>query len=133
MVVRRSIGTVLLLAGSAAMLWCLTVLGGAALYQKLESWRFDHKIAASPVPGKSVQFIYPAPKLHALLGRLEIPRLHVSTMGCSKATMRIPFDTARAMCPALRCRTRRGTSPSPLIAIRFFARYDASNRAIAFV
>lgn len=73
---RRSIGTVLLIAGSAALVWCLTVLGSATLYQKIAGWRFDRQIAAPSAPALA----HPAPQLYDLVGRLEIPRLHVSTI-----------------------------------------------------
>lgn len=77
---RRSIGTILLLAGSAALIWCLTVLGSAALYQRIEGWRLDRRIAATPAAGTTPQIVYVAPKLHGTFGRLEIPRLHMSTV-----------------------------------------------------
>ena len=74
---RRSIGIVLLLAGSAALVWCLTVLGSAALYQKFANWHLNNTIhTAAPAPDAS----HSSPKLYDLVGRLEIPRLHVSTV-----------------------------------------------------
>lgn len=72
---RRRIGTVLLLAGSAALVWCLTVLGSAALYQRLAKWRLNQRIA-EPAP----QVVHVVPKMYDPIGRLDIPRLHVSTI-----------------------------------------------------
>lgn len=75
----RRLGTILVLAGSAALLWCLWVLGGAALFQWRESRRFDLKppsAAAIHIPPPKLH----PPRLHDVLGRLEIPRLHVSTV-----------------------------------------------------
>ena len=70
----RRISTILLLGGSAALVWCLTVLGGAALYQWYAGARIDRQAAlvhtVSAVP----------PKMHDVIGRLEIPRLNVSTV-----------------------------------------------------
>lgn len=78
---RRRIGIVLLLAGSAALVWCLTVLGGAALYQKFANWRLNRTIqTAASEPAASPEASHPAPKLYDLVGRLEIPRLHISTV-----------------------------------------------------
>lgn len=73
---RRRISTILLLAGSAALLWCLTVLGSAALYQFLAGWRLNHRIATPALPAT----VHVAPRLYDPVGRLEIPRLHISTM-----------------------------------------------------
>ncbi len=74
---RRRIGTVLLLAGSAALIWCLTVLGSAALYQKFATWRLNQTVeTTAPTP----EIPHPTPKLYDLVGRLEIPRLHISTV-----------------------------------------------------
>ena len=72
----RRIANVLLLSGSAALLWCLTVLGGAALYQWYENRALDHAVRA----GSQALPIYYAPKPHDVIGRLEIPRLHVATV-----------------------------------------------------
>src|SRR5215469_11835824 len=74
---RRRIGTVLLLGGCAAIVWCLTVLASAALYQWYEGRqisRIEQRAATLTIPSRL------APKLHDVIGRLDIPRLHVSTI-----------------------------------------------------
>jgi len=87
---RRRIGTILLLAGSAALVWCLTVLGSAALYQWYESRRLSHVlpparvVAHVPQPPQAAMRP-PAPNFHEpkpydVIGLLEIPRLNVSTV-----------------------------------------------------
>jgi len=70
--VRKWIGTILLLAGSAALVWCLTVLAGAALFQWYES---RHLARGAPVPRTAH-----IPRKHEVIGELEIPRLHLSTV-----------------------------------------------------
>jgi sortase A len=70
---RRRLGNILLLGGSAAIVWCLTVLGGAALFQFYEHWRLNR----SP---RTVTYQVGRPRLHDVVGRLDIPRLHVSTI-----------------------------------------------------
>lgn len=76
---RRRIGNLLLLSGSAAVVWCLTVLASAALYQWYEGRRIDHMPAQAALPSA----VRAAPlhfKRHAVIGRLEIPRLGISTV-----------------------------------------------------
>ena len=71
---RRRIGTILLLAGSAAIVWCLTVLATAALHQWCENRRLERRFPAAAVTARV------RPKLHDVIGRLDIPRLGVSTI-----------------------------------------------------
>lgn len=71
---RRRIGTILLLSGGAALVWCLTVLAGAALYQWYQGRRMEQQ-APSPTVAAA-----PRPKLHDVIGLLRIPRLNVSTV-----------------------------------------------------
>lgn len=71
---RRRIGTILLLGGSAAIVWCLTVLSSAGLYQWYESRRMEW---TAPSPAVVAA---PHPKLHDVIGKLDIPRLGVSTV-----------------------------------------------------
>lgn len=71
---RLRAGTILILAGSAALVWCLTVLGGAALY---------NYFASRNLARTSVSSVHPAPhkpQPYEVVGRLEIPRLHLSTV-----------------------------------------------------
>jgi sortase A len=75
---RQRIALILLLGGSAAMVWCLTVLGSAALYQWYEGRQITRIEQQHPLP--IVVERNKAPKLHQVIGRLEIPRLHVSTI-----------------------------------------------------
>lgn len=70
---RRRIANVLLLGGTAAVFWYLTVLGGMELYQYYEGRRINRTATSAAVESR-------APKLHEVIGRLDIPRLHVSTI-----------------------------------------------------
>ena len=71
---RLRFGTFLILAGSAALVWCLTVLAGTALYDYFAMRRLEH--ATVSLSGG----LKPHPKPYEVLGRLEIPRLHLSTV-----------------------------------------------------
>ena len=72
---RLRAGTILILAGSAALIWCLTVLAGTALY---------NYFAVRNLRPESADFItHPdlhKPRPYDVVGRLEIPRLHLSTV-----------------------------------------------------
>jgi sortase A len=74
---RRRAGTILLVGGIGTVAWCLSVLASADLYHWYQNWRLDraleHPASAPPLP-------FAPPKMHALIGRLEIPRLHISTI-----------------------------------------------------
>jgi sortase A len=72
---RLRAGTILILAGSAALVWCLTVLAGAALYDYFSMGHLERTPDTStrtPQAHKS--------KPYDVLGRIEIPRLHLSTV-----------------------------------------------------
>jgi sortase A len=71
---RRRIGTILLLSGSAALIWCLTVLASAALYQWYEARRMEQQAPSTIVAAA------PRPRLHDVIGLLRIPRLNISTV-----------------------------------------------------
>ena len=71
---RLRVGTILILAGSAALAWCLTVLAGTALYEYLSK----HQLARTPA--KSTPPMVHKPKPYDVVGRIEIPRLHLSTV-----------------------------------------------------
>ena len=74
---RNRLSTFLLLTGSAVLVWCATVWTGTALFEKYQAshWKArafatqPHASAATPAP----------PKLHDVVGWLEIPRLRIST------------------------------------------------------
>jgi sortase A len=84
----RRIGTILVLTGSAALVWCLTVLASAAVYQWYvnrhwyESTRWHEGRPRDKNRGieRVAAFSRSVPKLHDVIGRLDIPRLHVSTI-----------------------------------------------------
>src|SRR6185436_8758444 len=67
----RNIQRVLISFGVAALLFC----GGSILYgtifQKLQSWRFDHSVVSAPAAEI---------REGEILGRLEIPDLNFSVM-----------------------------------------------------
>ncbi len=69
---RRRIGNVFLLAGGAALVWCLTALVGAALFQWYQGRKLVQSVAVRKAPH--------VPAMHEVIGRLEIPRLHLSTV-----------------------------------------------------
>ncbi|MGH9559803.1 MAG: class D sortase [Bryobacteraceae bacterium] len=72
----KRFGNILLLAGSAVLAWCLLVYGGAALFNRYENWQFTRAVEGeSPSAHAAAE-----PKLHDVIGRLDIPRLHVSTI-----------------------------------------------------
>ena len=63
-----------MLAGSAALVWCLTVLAGAALYNYFALRR----LARTTLSSTGLPPHRPHP--YEVVGRLEIPRLHLSTV-----------------------------------------------------
>jgi len=84
---RKRLSTILLLAGSAALLWSATVWVSAALFEKYEAWRWNSRSAeanrapVAPAPG-AVTGSAPArrePKSHDVIAWLEVPRLRIST------------------------------------------------------
>jgi sortase A len=78
---RNRLSTILLLAGSAVLVWCATVWTGAALFEKYQAWRW--KSLASAPPSSSPAAASPAaphvPEPHDVVAWLEIPRLRIST------------------------------------------------------
>src|SRR5487761_1519613 len=78
---RRRAGTILLIGGTGILVSCLSVLASADLYNWYQSWRLDraleHPASAPPLPFSPP---FSPPRMHALIGRLEIPRLHISTI-----------------------------------------------------
>ncbi len=88
---RRRLGAIFLVAGSAALVWCASVWISATLFQKYEAWQWNVKhpaahqtasaastglprLAVTPAANTS-----PAPKLHDVIAWLEVPRLRIST------------------------------------------------------
>lgn len=83
---RRRFGTILLVAGSAALVWCASVWISATLFQKYEAWQWNvkHPPAHQTADAASVRLpppatTPPAPKLHDVIAWLEVPRLRIST------------------------------------------------------
>jgi sortase A len=79
----RPLGAILVIAGSAVLVWCGSAVSSATLFPRFESWRLDHILTPGttvPVPQLLPERPSPAPKPHSVVGRLEIPRLHVSTI-----------------------------------------------------
>ena len=72
---RRRLSTILLLSGGAALVWCLTVLAGGLLYNWYETWRLKKENTGAPHV-----ILIPPPRPHEVIGHLEIPRLHISTV-----------------------------------------------------
>jgi sortase A len=83
---RQRISTILLLAGSAALLWCAVVWTGAALFERYQARRWNPPVATIPVsmtssaPAPAAAPARPArPKLHDVIAWIDIPRLSIST------------------------------------------------------
>ncbi len=76
---RKRLSTILLLAGSAILVWCASVWTSAALFERYEAWRWN----APSVPATSVNHSAAAstyrPKPHDVIAWLDVPRLHIST------------------------------------------------------
>jgi sortase A len=70
---RQRLSTIFLLAGSAVLVWCITVWTSAALFERFEArqWKPPQKASITqPFATKK-----PAPKLHDVVAWLDIPRL----------------------------------------------------------
>src|SRR6266481_639009 len=85
----RSIAKVLLSVGAVILIYCCCIMARAQLYQAYEDWTFDRILRKSgtsvePPPDSPLRLDgehrHPAPKLYSLIGRIEIPRLGLSTM-----------------------------------------------------
>ncbi len=76
---RKRLSAILLLAGSAALVWCLTVWTGAALFERYQAWRWSSPARAVSTPIKIITPPATVPKLHDVVAWLEIPRLRIST------------------------------------------------------
>jgi len=72
---------ILLLGGVAALVWCAVVWSGAALFDWYEVRELNRPLHAT-MPSSSEAVPLPSRILHPheVIGRLEIPRLHVSTV-----------------------------------------------------
>jgi sortase A len=79
---RKRLSTILVLAGSAALVWCATVWTGAALFEKYQARQWNPPAAAT-VPVSRAARAAPVPlappKLHDVIAWIEIPRLSIST------------------------------------------------------
>jgi sortase A len=76
---RKRLSTVLLLAGSATLVWCATVWIGATLFEKYEAWRWSTRPRAAASEHASHATPYAAPKPYEVVAWLEVPRLSIST------------------------------------------------------
>lgn len=69
---RKRLSTILLLAGSATLVWCATVWTSAALFERYQAWRWNtrrvNSVAERAAPGP-----------HEVIAWIEVPRLHIST------------------------------------------------------
>jgi sortase A len=78
-------GNLLFLAGSALLVWCGIVWTGTALFDWYEAQALKHSVSHGTAPrgapgtdSRATALI--APQLHEVIGRLAIPRLHVSAV-----------------------------------------------------
>ena len=80
---RRRLGTILMVAGSAALVWCASVWASATLFEKYEGWRWNAQRPASTSGAASIELPAPAtlppPKLHDVIAWIDVPRLRIST------------------------------------------------------
>lgn len=74
--IRSRLGTLLLLTGSAILVWCLVVWSGSSLFEHWEAHRWAARQKQSaPAAGAAI----PAPQPHQVIAWLEIPRLGIHT------------------------------------------------------
>jgi sortase A len=73
---RRRLGTILLAAGSAALIWCASVWASATLFEKYEDGRWNPGAASLELPAPATA---PPPRLHDVIAWLDVPRLRIST------------------------------------------------------
>ncbi len=88
---RKRLSTILLLAGSAALVWSASVWISAGLFEKYEAWQWNAQRPEVQLPEvhqpsgstASVQVVAPAapamPKPRDVIGWLDVPRLSIST------------------------------------------------------
>lgn len=78
--VLRAFGMFFLVVGLGAFAWCGAVLIGTAMFNRYESWKLSEQpvIATSSVPPG--RHAHRQVKPHTVIGRLEIPRLDISTV-----------------------------------------------------
>jgi len=79
---------ILLLVGAAALLWCAVVWGGTALFDWYEGRELESAPQTAATSGSrpgtpvlsAIPHAHQALPLHEIIGRLEIPRLRLSTV-----------------------------------------------------
>ena len=77
---RQRLSTILLLAGSAILVWCATVWMSTTLFEKYQSWQWNTRYPEASVNAmKPVVVAKAKPKPHDVIAWLEIPRLRIST------------------------------------------------------
>jgi sortase A len=85
---RKRFGTILLLAGGGALLWCATVWIGTELFEQYQAQRWNRRASTQsppqPAPLQPASApVAPPPlatfKPHEVIGWLEVPRLRIST------------------------------------------------------
>lgn len=69
---RKRLSTILLLTGSAVLVWCASVWISSALFERRQSQRWNN-------PPPAVSAVPLAPRPHDVVAWLDIPRLHIST------------------------------------------------------
>src|SRR5512142_505146 len=76
---RKRLSTILLLAGSATLVWSASVWTSTALFEKYEAWRWNARRdrTGSFHNTTAVQAYKPRP--HEVIAWLDVPRLHIST------------------------------------------------------
>jgi sortase A len=76
---RKRLGTILLLVGSAVLVWCASVWASATLFERLEAlrWNTPRPRILATVPVAKIKIAPPKP--HDVIAWLDIPRLQIST------------------------------------------------------
>ena len=76
---QRRLSTILLLAGSAILVWCATVWMSTSLFEKYQSWQWNVRYPETSINKSRPAAARAGPKPHDVIAWLEIPRLHIST------------------------------------------------------
>lgn len=84
---RIRLSKALLLAGSAVLVWCVTIWTGTALFQTYEAARWRSSATQLPAGERNASQPTPldvlprprVPKAHDVVGWIEVPRLNIST------------------------------------------------------